>query len=352
MSFKDSLRKFDQYRRKKMMKLEVLLFQVINNKKIMVDSLIKPEDVEKILIVRTNKRIGNMFFLLPFLHETRKCYPNAEIDLVLNLPWQGKIFENIAINKIFYSHFSFKDIFKWGECIKELKKQDYDLVLMPYQSVGDAVTSALMNGRNKASFVSDINGIAFPHAVTEDGCERHFAFKPLKILEGIGNQLEKPYGYEIILSDGEVESATTALRDLSKDSGARVLAYFRGARGTKVLSDNVWRGIVAKFKDYDPENTICVEILSPDIQTPLEGDTQVYQNADMRALAAFLAQCDMFICSDTGPLHLADAAGANCVGLFTETDPTVYGCIGANTVNLTDIEHIDVSAIYSRLGLK
>lgn len=66
MSFKDSLRKFDQYRRKKMMKLEVLLFQVINNKKIMVDSLIKPEDVEKILIVRTNKRIGNMFFLLPF----------------------------------------------------------------------------------------------------------------------------------------------------------------------------------------------------------------------------------------------------------------------------------------------
>ncbi|MCP3292147.1 lipopolysaccharide heptosyltransferase family protein, partial [Aeromonas hydrophila] len=34
------------------------------------------------------------------------------------------------------------------------------------------------------------------------------------------------------------------------------------------------------------------------------------------------------------PLHLAAASGVPCLGLFTQTDPARYGCLGAQHLNL------------------
>ncbi|MBC8674428.1 hypothetical protein H2136_22245 [Aeromonas hydrophila] len=42
----------------------------------------------------------------------------------------------------------------------------------------------------------------------------------------------------------------------------------------------------------------------------------------------------LFVSGDTGPLHLAAASGVPCLGLFTQTDPARYGCLGAQHLNL------------------
>jgi len=45
-------------------------------------------------------------------------------------------------------------------------------------------------------------------------------------------------------------------------------------------------------------------------------------------LAALAAEADLFVSNDTGPLHLAAAAGAHVIGLFTCTDPGRTGPYG------------------------
>lgn len=45
----------------------------------------------------------------------------------------------------------------------------------------------------------------------------------------------------------------------------------------------------------------------------------------LRRLAHVLGRADVVVAADTGPLHLAAAAGARCVALFGPKDPTRYG---------------------------
>ena len=42
---------------------------------------------------------------------------------------------------------------------------------------------------------------------------------------------------------------------------------------------------------------------------------------DLHQLAALSAESDLLISNDTGPLHLAAAAGARVIGIYTCTDP-------------------------------
>lgn len=88
-SIKNQMRNFDKWRRSKMSNLESLLYQLVNNKKNNQSELLPAEQVRSIIIVRNNRRIGNMFFLIPFVKLTRKLYPNSQITLMLNEPWQA-----------------------------------------------------------------------------------------------------------------------------------------------------------------------------------------------------------------------------------------------------------------------
>ena len=49
-------------------------------------------------------------------------------------------------------------------------------------------------------------------------------------------------------------------------------------------------------------------------------------------LAAVAARSDLFLSNDTGPLHLAVAAGARTVAVFTCTDPAKTGPYGPDAV--------------------
>jgi heptosyltransferase-1 len=51
-------------------------------------------------------------------------------------------------------------------------------------------------------------------------------------------------------------------------------------------------------------------------------------------LAAIAAEADCFLSNDTGPLHLAAAAGARVVGVYTCTDPRRTGPYGPNAVTV------------------
>jgi ADP-heptose:LPS heptosyltransferase len=49
---------------------------------------------------------------------------------------------------------------------------------------------------------------------------------------------------------------------------------------------------------------------------------------DLPQLAAVSGACDLFLSNDTGPLHLAVAAGARVIGVFTCSDPAKTGPYG------------------------
>ena len=65
-------------------------------------------------------------------------------------------------------------------------------------------------------------------------------------------------------------------------------------------------------------------------------------NTNLRELAELMRQAHFFVGSDTGPLHIAAAAGIPCIGLHGPTRPQDSGAYGD--------DHTAVQAFYQAAG--
>jgi ADP-heptose:LPS heptosyltransferase len=346
LSWRQQLRRLDQFRREHTQGFSNNLFRVLGKSRHLLARQLTPAEVKRILVVRNNKRIGNMYFMLPFMRELKRAYPEAKIDLMLLTTEQGRVFDNISLNQIVVSHFSFDTTLKFLKTIITLRRTVYDLLIMPHSSSSDALMCAFLNARNKVSFYGPRNRYIFPQSFDIRQHNPHAALSALALLEALGHEA-KGHDHTMIFSDAEDAGGKAVALGL-KAQAQICIAYFRGARGNKVIDDATWLRIRQDFDKAKPQSIKWVEILSPDIRSALIPDTSTFESADLRHLAAMLKHIDLFMCADTGPLHLADAAGAACIGLFTNTNIEHYGCLNDRSVNVTDIKSFDVNATLAR----
>ncbi|OCH43075.1 glycosyltransferase family 9 protein [Aliivibrio fischeri] len=350
IKLKNTLRNFDRYRRAKMVGLEPLLYRLLNNKRGQVSHLLDKNDVQRILIIRNNRRIGNMYFLIPFVCQMRRNYPDAHITLMLNHPWQREVFRRIGVDEFVFSYFSTREMNKFSQVMMEQRKKEYDIIILPYSSVEDTMITAMLRAKNKIAGDNARRNAAFTHTFKKDDDRLHAAFSCLYLLSALGNTLPSSISHHLVFSQKELSDGVLAKKRIYQ--GERLcFAYFRGARGDKRVSDSTWLTLINKFENKSPRPIQWVEILSPDITTPLREGTVTFKTSDMRHLACVLKEMDAFICCDTGPLHLADAARVPCVGLYNKTNPEVFGVIGSRSINVKDINYIDVSNVFTVLGV-
>ncbi|AAW88145.1 possible heptosyltransferase [Aliivibrio fischeri ES114] len=348
IKLKNILRNFDRYRRTKMAVLEPLLYRLLNNTHGQLSYLLDKDDIQHILIIRNNRRIGNMYFLIPFIRQMRRSYPDAHITLMLNQPWQRDVFRYIGVDEFVFSYFSIREFGKFARIMKGQRKKEYDVIILPYSSVEDTLITAMLRAKNKISGDNARRNVAFTHTFKKDDDRLHAAFSCLYLLSALGNRLPSSISHHLVFSQKELNDGVSAKKHLYQGEQL-CLAYFRGARGDKRLPDSTWLTLINKFENKFPQPIQWVEILSPDITTPLREGTVTFKTTDMRHLACVLKEMDAFICCDTGPLHLADAAGVSCIGLYNKTNPEVFGVVGNNSINTTDISNINIDSIFTVL---
>ncbi len=353
VSVKDKLRKFDKLRKSKMAKLEGVFHNVIRNNDHCQSQILTTSEVKRILIVRNNTRIGNALFLLPFVRQVRDSFPDAHITLMLHNPFLGQIFDNLGVNEICYSQLSFKHANKTFNLIKKLKKEPFDIIFSPYNSAEDAAICALLPSRNKIGPVSPTRENAFSHTFTNNSAKGHAALNSLYLLPSAGFD-SQPTQHTLALSEEEQKVGQKEFAKISSPGHANdvplYLAYFRGARGEKRLPESYWTNLLERIEQQVERPVEWIEILSPDIPEPLNNNVQTFSSPNIRHLASFLTNVDAFICCDTGPLHLADAANVPCIGLYNKTCTTTFGLLNKQSICITDIEQFDVKHALTMVG--
>lgn len=347
MSMRNLLRRLDRFRRDHTQSMATWIYRQLGRSRYLEKDRLPASQVRKILVVRNNKRIGNMYFMLPFVRELRQCYPDAQIDLMLIDDSQSGIFRYLGLNNIIVSNFAFISGWSFLRTVLETRRTVYDLLLMPHSSASDTITCAFLHARNKVAFWGQETVGVFPHSFKVAPQSPHAALTALTLLRELGHPA-RDAGHTLVFSEEELIQGQQTVASLKGTAGL-CFAYFRGARGAKIIDDRVWRDIRTRFDVAAPSDVRWVEILSPDIRTPLLPATATFESADLRRLGCMLRHVDLFICADTGPLHLADAAQASCVGLYNVTEPKHYGCLNNHSVNVTDIENLDASAILARV---
>ncbi|UXB09959.1 glycosyltransferase family 9 protein (plasmid) [Aeromonas dhakensis] len=321
--YRDILRRFDGQRRQWTSGVERLLLVCLARGSRLPSDELPPR---RILVVRSNNRIGNNLFLLPFLQQVQKSHPGAEVELVCSKGPLLPLFDTLNLHRIHLVRLQGKGLFKALPTLLQLRQQRYDLVYVPFASSTDHLLAAWVRGREKLGF-DDAKGDAIfvrPEPIDED---RHYAYRPLRLL-GVDVVPEQ----QIVLGL-PVATSHPQLTELAREHpGQPLIGFFTGARKGKGLTLVQWQRLLAQLRQQTP-NAVMIQFNDPVAPLPLVGDATL-SLASLCEFATVTARLSLFVSCDTGPLHLAAASGVPCLGLFTQTDPRHYGCLGAQHHNL------------------
>jgi ADP-heptose:LPS heptosyltransferase len=291
-----------------------------------------PDQEDSILMIRTDG-LGDLVLALPLLRHLRKSFGSYRISLLTREEWVDLVQicpyvdEVISWNIKRYR----RNIFYRLSFIRTLRKRLYKAVLhSPYsrESFSDELLCCCL-AKQKIGFDGDLNNISLEEKVRND---RNYT----RLIDGGGNRVPEisrnrefaaeVTGTRIESADFQpelwlTESDRAAARRLLQDAGldltrnpiAAILpgAAWKGrewpAEGYAEIADRIVEQyrmqilILGSPADVSVASSVASRMRSP--CSNLAGKTR------LRELAALFESCAFYIGNETGPLHLAVAAG-------------------------------------------
>lgn len=323
ISLRDRLRRFDGMRRRWSKHLERLLLKMLASRSTQGAARSHPRHI---LVIRCTHRIGNALFLLPFLQTLRARYPGATIDLVQSAPLLEPFIATLGISRLFYVSVRPGKWLAALATLRTLRRRHYDRVYAPFPSSTDHLIAAWSIASQKMGF-AEMNGELIFHSPTISTGLWHYAHRPLQLLGVTAAPSLEHYAPQLGISLP------------ARDRRPRI-GFFTGARKGKGLSCAQWQRLLAQVRSLAPAAHLI------HIQDPSQLDMRLGDEAvsfgSLPELARFSAGLSLFICADTGPLHLAAASGVPCLALYTQTSPARYGCLGRHHCHLVVEDRDDI----------
>ncbi len=118
---------------------------------------------------------------------------------------------------------------------------------------------------------------------------------------------------DISLSNEEQSNGMSELQKRLADQGyiwqegIKIIGLFRDARFEKKIDNAWWQEWYTQMKQRNPD-AVFIDILSPDVKEKLNDDLYTLHESNLRVLGSILSQMNLFVCGDTGPMHLASAS--------------------------------------------
>jgi heptosyltransferase-2 len=296
--------------------------------------------IRRILVVECGN-LGDIVALLPFLHNLRVHYPDVQIALLANpkvfplIQDQQLVDELIPAFFPWLAHFSqwkrynpFSSV--WIELARTLihvRRQKFDMVLCARGDIRDNFVVWLTRIRRRIGYGFLGGGSLLTEVPLPDLNRPHRSDWWLRLLEHLGKPIliRQPH---LRLSDADRKSAQEYLaeRDIVDGEfligihpGARIPTRQWGATNFRLVGERLGAEFSTKILWFQDPNergfgdapTAFVPVFLP-----------------LRQFMAVLARCNLLICNDSGPMHIATALGVPVVAVFGPTEPAWFGPLG------------------------
>ncbi len=298
--------------------------------------------VKRIAVLKSGA-IGDILMSTPFLRALRKGCPNAVIDFHLG-KWSVEALQNNPhINNIF----TYKDsVFHSGSIrekislIMNIKKQKYDLLFILDKSYLASLLGFATGIKFRIGF--DRYGEGFPNNINvKYGPARHEIDYYLDLAEIIGIQ-ENNKQMELIISREDKEYADKLTENIKNYIG--IIPGGAKNPGGGVVDSRKWPAerfieltdrsrskytilLLGGKTDFESNEEI-IKIIGKKHIFNLAGKTTVAQSCEL------MRRCKFVICNDSGPMHIAAAAGTQIISLFGPTNPARKAPLGKNCIAL------------------
>ncbi|HEY9786624.1 MAG TPA: glycosyltransferase family 9 protein [Candidatus Obscuribacterales bacterium] len=308
-----------------------------------------PKDIpraNRILVIRY-RFIGDTILTVPFLRNLRRAYPRAIIDVLVG-PQSGLVLENCPyVNELItfdttrfhkYDQGQGKAQSFWHYA-NMLRKNKYDAVFVLKRSLSSAFLAWYTGARFRAGYATEGRAFLLTHSVPWNK-NIHEVDSTLDIL-GCANIPVADKHLEAWISDKEISRVREIAPQLWNGQRA-VLIHAAAAHPDKMYPLESWAAVLQHLSRK--------EKLLPYF-TGAEADFSLYERLislaqvdginlagklTLRESMALYSKMELAVCVDSGPAHLAAAAGIPTVAIFGPTDPFRWRPYGDQHVAVFD----------------
>jgi heptosyltransferase-3 len=296
-----------------------------------------PDAIRAVLVVRMNGRMGNTLFLTPLLTAIHEVLPHATIDVLASYPDAADLLAGLPglRNVMALPLVDWRHPVTSLRMIGDYRSRSYDLVVDPVlNSSGGRLALLLCRARWRLGFSDDEQWLRLDYAAELPPHVRHEALRPLALLQQIFGYQSVPGGarLKVANSPGELAAGASLIAQRLSIASRRpapdgpTIGFFASARGRKDLGPDWWREFWATYLALRPA-TSPLEVLPAPDHPPVNSDFATVHCRSPRMLAAAITHVDWFFSADTGPMHLASAAGVPTIAFFERTNPAAFGPI-------------------------
>lgn len=283
---------------------------------------IDPEKIKEILIIRT-AYIGDVVMTLPMLKPLKERFPGCRISFLVPSGVEGLLATHPFIDEII-AHDAFwfypDSTQKYLPFIKDLKSRKFDLIIEARGDIRDILfLVSPVRARYKVSYGVGGGAYLLTHEVPYEKWKHKVEYH-LDIARYLGCSVENGE-YGIDFSVDESESMQKRLRGYG--IGNMFFCAHPGGRlclkrwpvekcvelYDRIISDYKVPLVLVGSKDEVP---LVDEIVSNMKHRPVG----LAGKLNLRDLTCLLSQSELFICNDSGPMHLAAAVGTPTVAIF------------------------------------
>lgn len=289
-----------------------------------------------ILVSRVNKRLGNTLFVTPLIRSLAKTFPDASIDVLVMDPAHCRLLAGLpGLREVICLP---RRLVAWPGFARRLRERRYDLAIDPsVNAVSNRIGLSLCRARYKLGFAGPEQWVRLTHGVAVPADEAHQARQAVHLLSaGIPGVDAAVQEYLEVRPTRQATQAVQHLLSTEREDleNAPRIGLFVHATGEKRLPVSWWREWAEAVRS-NPQPLRLVQIMPPGETRPLLPDIMTVSLKELDRLAAFISVLDLFVAADSGPMHLAAAAGTPTIGLFRATEPADYAPLGRQCVALS-----------------
>lgn len=288
------------------------------------------QDIKKILLVRGLFRMGDSILATPAILLFRENFPTARIDFVGSV-LSKTLFRNLPLDHHYEVYRSFpKVIWSYVALLKRIRCGSYDLAVDV--SGSNSAMGAFIVGFSAARFRVGLKGKWdrwFNIRLCRPATINKYRNQP-ELLAAMGLATQPTYP-TLVLSSREIEDGLKRMLTLIHQDHAPIVGVFVGGRKTrgKRWAKEKFAQLVSQLRDCGMAPIIFVgpeeRNLRVYFQKELRHRVPVVLEPNVRTFASLVANCDLFVACDSGPVHLACALRVRTVAIFLHNDFDRWG---------------------------
>ncbi|MFH1022320.1 MAG: lipopolysaccharide heptosyltransferase II [Planctomycetota bacterium] len=281
------------------------------------------------IVIRLPNWIGDAVMAQPAIAALRERLPRARITL-LGRPWAGDLYADTNLADNFLPAGG-----RLGGTTR-LRREKFDAGFLLPNSFSSALSVALAGVPRRIGYATDGRGWLLTHPIP-GGRERiPEILRLLRVAVGAfdGKIPGTPPAPRLVVSPETREAARRLLGTSGGDPATTIgLAPFSHASGAKRWPLDRFRILGSRLASRPATRVVIVA--GPAEKAPaaalagaIGARVSPVADAKLPALAGLLAELDVLVANDTGPMHLAAAVGTPVVAIFGPTDPVRTAPVG------------------------